>query len=1142
LLVFVLFSIPSSFAQRDLGTITGVVTDASGAVVPRAKLTFTQQTTSERFSAQTGDTGTYARPLLHPGLYTVEAEAAGFRKAVEKDVLVTEGGRTGADFVLTVGEVTQTAEVTAIAPLLQTQTTIEGQDIGSQQVQQLPLGGQRMFSELARLSPAVLPTEPGARDQYGGGFSANGVGSSGNNNFLFNGVDNNNNVIDLQGGSSYIIKPSMDAIGEMRVLVNGYNAEYGRGAGGVVEISLKSGSNQLHGSVFEYLQNTDLNANLWESNRAGEPRSPMKQNQFGATAGGPIVKQRTFFFVDYQGTRLRSLGGAISGLGGAYSETIPRPAMKTGDFSSILGTVVGNDPLGSVLQGQIYDILTTRQLPDGTYIRDAFPRNIIPTSRIDPVSQELINLFPNPNQNFNTRLPSGNYYTVTNAGEQIDQGDVRIDQRLSDKDMLFGSLTRSDDSKFNGPALPGALDGRQWPIEWATENDLSTNAMLSYARVWQPNILTETRAAFTRLVTAREPGNNNVDEFKAFGIGGYDPTVLPTNGGLPYFHDITNYTSIGPPDWIPSISYSTNYDFMQNLAINTGRHALKFGAEYRLIDFPFIQIDSSRGRFYFHNDMDENPQPNFQGPTGDAMAAVLIGYPSYADIATHDEVSDFRHSYAFYGQDDWKVTPKLTINLGLRYELSSPIGERFGRQANFDYEDLTLYIPKGPQQNLPMPTSFAADYPMVTVSRGAVSNYLIPWDKYDFGPRIGIAYKLAQKTVLRVAYGTFFSPEQNQGGSPNRGKSLPFHNLAVLQAPASYPPWSIDPLMTGTISQGFPTNPFDVGSTTVTWQGEAQDFRSAMVQKWNAGIQRELGWNTLLDVAYIGNHQSHLGTWWDPNSAPLEPNVLAGSVNSLNLRPIPAIGSDSNALYSFGYGNYASLGTKVEKRFSNGLSFVASYTWAHGLASAGSPLNGGSDLRDPRDASSAYSSWLSDVRHSYTTGWVYELPFGRSQKFGSGVSHATNLFIGGWQLNGILSLRTGQPYTLETDYGVGYMGTIHPSNVPGENPNSPPPGGRTPAQWFNTAAVINPAPYTIGEIGDATMCSPGTRRLDLSMFKEFRATERYRLQFRAEGFNVFNNPAFQAPGNTQGAGNFGRIDSTYSGSQRKFQFALKLMF
>ena len=457
-----LLLVPALFGQRDLSTLVGTVTDGAGGAVPGAKVVIVEEATGLRYDLTTGAGGDFARPALKPGVYTVEVEAKGFNKASRKGVLLTGGDRTGIDFQLKVGDVATTLEVAGEAPLLQTETTIQGAQLGAKAVGELPLGGQRTFAFLARLSPGVVPNEPGARDAVGGGFSANGVRSNGQNNFLLNGVDNNVNVIDFLNQTSFVVGPSVEAIGEMRVMTNGYNAEYGRGAGGVVNVNLKAGTNQIHGSVFEYLQNDKLNANRWERNFAGAGRGPLKQNQFGVAAGGPVIKNRTFWFANYQGTQVRSTGGTVPGLGTSDFFTVPNAAQKNGDFSHLLGPAI---PGTNAVEGMIFDPLT--QVGAGaTATRQPFAGNIIPAARFDPAAKKIIDLFPSP-----SRLVSGgaafavgrgfqqnNYFTTTSGQQAIHQGDVRIDHRLSDKDSIFGSLSWSNLDQFNGAPLPGALD------------------------------------------------------------------------------------------------------------------------------------------------------------------------------------------------------------------------------------------------------------------------------------------------------------------------------------------------------------------------------------------------------------------------------------------------------------------------------------------------------------------------------------------------------------------------------------------------------------------------------------------------------------------------------------------------------------
>src|SRR3954453_12084383 len=440
------FCASAIFAQRDLATLVGTVTDASGGVVPNAKVTITEVGTGQVYSLLTGAGGDFVRPALKPSTYTVSVSAPGFRTAEQKDILLKAGERTGVDITLTIGDVGQTVEVTAATPLLQTESTQVGASINTKTLTDVPLGGQRNFAYLARLSPGVLPAEPGARDSANGGFSAGGVRGNGQNNFLLNGVDNNVNTIDFLNQTSYSVGPSVEAIGEMSVQTNGFNAEYGRAAGAVINVNLKSGPNQLHGSLFEILQNQDLNANSWTNNQAGRPRGPLAQNQFGATAGGPIVRNRLFVFGDYQGTRIASSGG-IGGLGFSNTNaTVPTAAMKKGDFSSLLGaTATGQDSAGNPItfvKGTIYDPLTTTGTPSNPISRTPFPGNVIPQNLWDPAFAKILQQFPDPNQRIITgNTPTGDYFYNTPGAQLTDQGDLRMDFRLSDRDTIFGSMS-----------------------------------------------------------------------------------------------------------------------------------------------------------------------------------------------------------------------------------------------------------------------------------------------------------------------------------------------------------------------------------------------------------------------------------------------------------------------------------------------------------------------------------------------------------------------------------------------------------------------------------------------------------------------------------------------------------------------------
>jgi len=1186
LALVVLICACACFAQRDLSTLAGTITDSTGGVVASAKVTITEVGTGQVYVIMTNSVGEFVRPALKPSTYTVSVTAPGFKTSEQKDILLTAGERVGINITLTVGDVGQTVEVAAAAPLLQTETARMGSDINTKMLSDVSLGGTRNIAYLARLTPGVVPAEPGARDSANGGFSANGVRSNGQNNFLLNGVDNNINTIDFLNQTSYAIGPAVDAVSEINIQTNGYNAEYGRAAGGVINVTLKSGTNELHGGVFEYLQNKDLDANTWTNNRASQPRGPFVQNQFGGTLGGPIKRNRLFMFGDYQGTRIADSGGSVPNLGYSGYTTIPTAAMKQGDFSRLLGpSYTGTDVNGapiSITKGAVYDPASTTyqtnsagfQIPVS---RTMFPGNIIPTSRMDPAWQKIMQLYPDPNQAvISGNAPTNDYYYNTKGGLVTDQGDGRVDFRLSDKDSLFGSLSWSNTSKTDGAPLPGALDDTGF--NGAGEIDLARNAQISYTRVWGPALVTATRVGFTRLVTSRIGANPSTDLFKQFGIGGYNPTTATANnGGLPQIGFGNGYPTVGATDWVPTKEYNNVWDLVQNVALSKGAHAYKFGVEFRSVKFPFFQVPDPHGNIGFSQNETAFPSGNaasngqsVSGLTGDSMASALLGFVDSGNISTTNFVSSQKVAYAGYAQDDWKVTPKLTVNIGVRYELWSPIGERFGRQANFNLQTNTLYIPEGRNCNDPLPPNFSQLFPTVTVDRCHVSNYMVPWDKKDFGPRIGIAYRFMEKTVLRIGYGIFYGGEENQGGSPNRGEGVPFNetvNMTRFQGNSSYVGVSQSQcfncyFFTGGFAGGYPQSPFTLNAG-VSMRGVQPDFTAGLVHKWNVVLQRELPGNMALEVGYEGNHSAHQLILWNSDTYP-NLGTFNTAISSGNLQEIqPAcptcqsVGNGLSMTSSFSYGNYSAGSVKLEKRFSKGLQFQTSYVWSHSLSVGNTPLSGNTAILDQTNYRTSYATSPWDIRHNWTGAFNYELPFGRGKHFGSNVNRAADLILGGWQVNGLLTMRTGIPYSLSGTSCHGVWSRCQPDYVAGYSGsgNAAPAAGRTPNLWFDisnyTVAFSNQAAgiATQGNVGLQTMTGPPTETLDFSIFKAFKVNERFRVQFRAEALNLFNFPIFNTPdgslgdaGAFGGNGNFGVITSSVAGTERHIQMSLRLTF
>lgn len=1101
-----LLSVPA-LAQRDMGTLLGTVTDVSGGVIPGASVKVTEESTGVVQTLESDATGNFIRPLLKPGTYTIEVESTGFKKSVQTGIVVQSGSRVQANLILEVGQVTEVIEVTGTPPALQTETPQMGGTLESKQTSELPLGGQRRFAFLARTIPAVVPAEPGARDANGGGFSANGVRSNGQNNFLLNGVDNNVNVIDFINQTAYVIGPSVEAIGEMQVLTNGYNAEYGRAAGGVVNVTIKSGSNDIHGTLFEFHQNDNANANTWEANRQGNDKGAFVQNQYGIAIGGPIVKNRTFWFADWQGTKIRD--GSL-----ASTLTVPAPGMANGDFSILSGVT------------QIYDA-RSQQTVNGEIVRDAFANNMIPASRMDPVARDLIGQYPGENQNFTApgSRPGSNFFTQRTAKVDVNQYDARIDHQISDNSSIFGSISWSEEKKFQSPPLPGELDAGGFLGE--QENNQGRNVMVSYTKIWNPSLITESRAALSRLITTRTQANADANTFDTLGLGGLNPFTT-NNGGSPRLGP-GGYSTVGGSEWLPTQEYNNVLDFIQNVSWNKGSHAMKFGAEFRQIRFPFFQVPSPRGRFDFPTGLSGLPSIS---NSGDGMATWMLGLVGGTTrITTANFISSFKEAWSFYAQDDWKVNSRLSINYGLRYELTSPIGEEQGRQASLDWHrniaNPSLVIPEGKDQDAPLPPNFATSFPLIDVERGVASKFIHSWDKTNFAPRLGFAYELSPGTVVRGAYGIFYGAEENEGGNPNRGENVPFNQEVRFQADSDV---DLNPFI-NTFADGFPLNAFSLPAP-ISFRTAAPFRKWPLVNKWNFNVQRDLGWNTVLELGYIGSKGNRLTVLYNPNRPVNDPRPGQPAAPR---RMIQALGnSGTTEANNFGRSTYHAFTGKLEKRFSNNLQFLSSYTWGHALTDVGTTLAGGPGQRTSH-ISAEYAHANFDIRHRSVTSFLYALPIEFQNK-------AVNALVGGWQFNGIYTLQTGNYFNLGTNGAVGSFGTTRPDVAGSGNPNDAPSGGRSPDLWFDTSAVTAPAAGTFGNLGNYSNIGPPIFNFDFSLFKDFRINEDMKVQFRAESFNMWNSPQFNNPNSTQGGGGFGQVNGTRNRTARNWQFALRFMF
>ena len=1107
---------PLAEAQKDAGTIVGTVRDASGAIITGASVSVVDIDHGGTFETTTNDSGEYVAGPLKIGHYTITVQKEGFKKTVAGPVELKVQDRLAVDVTLQLGARSETVEVSADEVQLETQTSDLGQVVDSRRATALPLNG-RNYAQLALLGAGVAPSEPGSRTETSYGFSSNGARAL-QNNFLLDGVDNNANLGDVLNGSSYVIQPSVDAIAEFKVQTNSYSAEFGRGNGAIMNAVIKSGTNSFHGDVYEFLRNDVLDANN-AFNTFG--RQQYQQNQFGATLGGPILKSKLFFFTDYEGLRIRQAE--------PQALLIPSAAMLSGDFSSFLGAQIPGvvDCSGNpTYQGEIFNSRLTQVssanatgycgVPIATNASGQ-PTNIFPSSgpsAINPVAQSLAALYPASNYN----NAGNNYFSDPKKSQNQNNADIRIDYTISSNDNVFGRLSYENQPTLTPGPFASYLDGGGFAS--GDQNNTYWSVAASETHLFKPTLINEFRFGYNSINSHRLPPYAQTNVSGDLGLIGvpYQPGI----GGLPSISFTTDgLSTIGSSDFLPSIEKQNSYVFTDNLTWVRGRHTLKFGTEIRSEAFTIFQPSSPRGDLYFGPDLTDNP--GAPGTGGEDFASFLLGLPDGGQIVNLHNVQYHRNIFAFFGQDDIQVNSRLTLNLGLRYELFRPVTEANNQMGTFDFATGSLIVPKGQTAQL---TPFLSTIIPVsaTGSRGLISP-----DDTDLAPRVGMAFKITDKLVFRAGYGIFYGgQESGPFSNPSPGFNPPFFvtqsfnspcgpsplfpntnlsdptNCTVGYNPSAPSPASIaiNNFWTG----GFPSASLNDPNSPILYS-LAPDLLTPLVQQWHAGVQYQVTSDTLLDVSYAGSHGQRLYNFYNGNQ-------IIGGVGGE--RPFPALNNQISPISTFrsnGYSNYNSLQITLERRFSKGLQFEIAYTYSHALDDASSAnlgsLNNG-DFRDQTHPQWEYGNSDFDARQRLVVSYTYEFPFGKDKQFGSNVSPFWNQVIGNWQISGITSASTGN-YATVTDpanpMGVDCGGTVSyncaRANLVG-NPNGP---HCLPGTFFNTCAFAsNTGPNVFGNAGRNIVLGPGYQEWDFSLFKAFPIREQMRLEFRAEFFNAFNHP------------------------------------
>ena len=1113
----------SAWAQVDTATVTGTVRDSSGAVVPNAMVTATEVDTGVSVTVKGASDGNFVITPLKIGRYSVSAEAAGFQKQAQQNIVLDVQQNLRLDFQLRVGSVAQVAEVTSQAPLLETETASLGDVVGSQQVEELPLNGRR-YTDLAELTSGVAKVTEGpvnggstpTNGNAGGSFAVNGTRGD-QNDFILDGIDNVSN-----DNADVSILSSVDAIAEFKIQTSNYSPEFGRGGGAVINATTKSGTNNFHGEVWEFVRNQAFDARGYFE-QPNDRKAPYKQNQFGGTLGGPIKKDKAFFFVDYEGTRIHQAQTDFA--------TVPVAGESTGDFSSILGpqstsgctngTPPCVDALGRpVFVNEIFDP-STKRIVKGSVVRDGFgfdkvtgqpipgQANIIPAGSLNSIGRNYAALYPAPN------LPGmGNNYVVNAPGyDQVDQMDARADENITSKILLFERFSLIEDSRFQAPVFSGIADWGNYNTGNRPLN--SEGVAIGLTGTVNPNVVNAFRVGFNRVHYI----SNSPSYGQKYPPPGLQVPGVPNNpltNGLTWFAP-SAYSGLGEPLFTPTRSTSQDIQLNDTLSWVHGKHLIKAGPQFRFDQFNLLQIGQPRGNLSFSGQFTSDSGTLGDG-SGNGLADMLVGIPVTSIISTVTYFGNRQHTYGAFVEDNYKASPQLTFDLGLRYDYATPLYEAHNKESNFDYTK-GIVVPAG-----------TAGYP----------DKLATPHKDNFAPRVGLAYTpfKTKPLVARAGFGRFFAFYEIRTGDPLQvDYNLPFFFEPTFNSDGVTA--SLVNLTTGFTGLLNPANAPFAGVTSQDWNPETPVY-----DQWNVDLEYQLPGQILISPAYVGTKGTHLQVLRDLNQI-LTPQPTYDPTLAPYCHPIGSGNCQFGTFTSIlnrGNSTYHGFQLKAEKRTSHGLYFLSAFTFAKAIndqpeicCSSPWPQNS-YNIRAEKGLADF------DNRKRWVTSVDYALPVGRNQAFlnRGGILDAV---FGGWHLGGIITLRSGFPFSPQIGFDPSNTGSpgLHRSNQIGSGHLVHP----SPSLWFNINdfPVPNCPNGCFGNAGKNILEGPGEKTADLSARKFFNFTEYVNLEFRAEFFNAFNHPVFSQPDAfiTDGPGAAGVITSTVI-PERQIQFALKLHF
>ena len=945
-------------AQIDTGAIVGTVKDQTGASVPKASIVVTNKATGAVFNTQANNDGQYQVTSLIPGTYSVEARAPGFGAERRDGIEIDVQSRPAVDFDLKVGRSTQVIEVNSANPILQTQTADVGGVVQQQQINDLPLNGRR-YSDLALLEPGIQKNLTNTNNTAPDRFSSNGNWET-QNYFSLDGIDNNSGSTNLQEGSVQVIQPPPDALEEFRIQTRTYSAEFGTSAGAVVNASIKSGTNQFHGDSWEFLRNSDLDANTYFNNQGGVPRGHFTQNQYGATIGGPIIKNRTFFFGDFQFFTSRTATTQFS--------TVPTPLMKQGNFVELGPNALKSSPVAG--QG---GCVTGLQ---------------IAASCIDPTGAKLIALFPDPNipSALATQGQSGGWTGAPNYQFQYSQPndthswDTRIDHTINDKNRLFGRYSEFIIGRQDPPWTSNPVAGNG---NFATQYNIHEYSVaLAWDDTLSPTMLNELRGGFNRDYAHSDPIGLKLGESLApqYGLNGIP--AGPNTAGIPPIN-INGLTRLGSSPWRPQFQISQVWQLLDNLSWLKGNHSFKFGYEYRHTSDNFLDIESPQGQI-FVNGIYTTPTGNFGVPD------FLLGDVDSAQFTTPTVVHNYQTGNSFYGQDSWRVRNNLTVTYGVRYELFSPVLNHQNAVSNFTGANGGGLITASPNAS------------------GWYSRALVHPDMNDWAPRFGFTYQPWTRLVLRGGFGMFYQHGVRIGSEAVLALNPPFvlsNNVSQILGSSA----TVFQLQNG--FPQFPPSAVDLAAIQIRAQDPNE--RTPYVEQFSFGPEIQLGSNTALDVSYVGNNARKMNRLRNANQGIVTGYDAIG--NPIVIFPYANL-NNASGIHSFlelatndGDSDYNAMLVSLRRRFTKGVSYGISYTWSHNISDFVDNLTGTAEPQNAYNYAADRGDSPFDVRHRFVGFVTYELPFGKG-KWLLNNDGLSGRLLGGWQVNSIVTLQTGTAF------------------------------------------------------------------------------------------------------------------------------------